>query len=302
MKPILFAALLLAALLSSAAPLPAAEPPLPAPDDVPALYLLRKAAATIIPVERRHGLDAYAVATAAGPQMVYVTPDGGAFLTGLLYNADGHPVSAAQLAAARPLLSESVATTAVVVEPATSPAVPPPTAPQSPGDALLAALEAAAGFHVAPEGMAPFPTAPEITVVVDPRCPYCKRLYQALDAGPLRQGRLRLRIVPLGILGNASVGEATALLAAPDPAAAWRAHAAGTTPLVAPDPDTLSPDLTRSLAGNHSIFQRQLAPAGANLVPLTIYRNAAGRVRLIKGVPNSLDALLADLPPATPAS
>ena len=83
--------------------------------------------------------------------------------------------------------------------------------------AEVAALAAkAAGFTVGHAG-------PRIVAFEDPNCSAC-HLFMRAVAGDIQAGKLRVRVIPVGMVKPDSARRAAAILAAKHPAEAWRAN------------------------------------------------------------------------------
>ncbi|MCE5387423.1 MAG: thioredoxin fold domain-containing protein [Acidithiobacillus sp.] len=57
---------------------------------------------------------------------------------------------------------------------------------------------------------------PVVYLFLDPNCPYCHQVYTWLQ-NPVREGKIRLRVVVVGFLSPTSLPKAAAILAAKDP-------------------------------------------------------------------------------------
>ena len=246
-----------------APPSPAATTRTAHPPDVPAMVrALRSKGIQVIPLGRHGKLEGWLVELAAdNSYTLYTSPEGYA-VAGLLYGPDGALLTAGQLAASgrNP------------VRPGKSPASSPP-APADDGADLLARAALAAGFTLGREG-------PSVTLFGDPTCPWSRSAAATLADRAL-QGDLRLRIIPVGVLGERSRQLAAAILAHARPDQAWFGHVAG-------DPT----DAARAqLAANNAAFDAW----GENFVPLIAWRSADGKIRRHTGEIGDIDAWLAEI-------
>ena len=129
--------------------------------------------------------------------------------------------------------------------------------PQSPdAEALFTRSHSAFGFSVGRSG-------PAAVVFADPACRWSRAAVTRLARAAL-DGRLRLRVIPVGVLGAASAREAAAVATARDPALAWFEGA----------PGPASPEGGRRIARNNALFDAW----GAGAVPLIAWRARDGRV------------------------
>ena len=185
------------------------------------------------------GLSGHFVELADGDAYgLYLTPDGHA-VAGLLYGPDGTLVTGSQIAAARgaagggaiparAALGEAGIDDVVAADPTVfahgyeyGPDVPGTDSPgtevpgaEAPGiDMLFERSGAAFGFTLGRSG-------PLVVLFADPACRWSRAAVARLGR-PALDGRLRLHVVPVGVLGAASAREAAAIASAPDPALAW---------------------------------------------------------------------------------
>ena len=143
--------------------------------------------------------------------------------------------------------------------------------PQTPeAEALFARSHSAFGFSVGRSG-------PAAVVFADPACRWSRAAVTRLARAAL-DGRLRLRVIPVGVLGAASAREAAAIASGSDPALAW---------FEGPD-ERASPEGGRRIARNNALFDAW----GAGAVPLIAWRAGDGRVAQRVGDVEDVDAWL----------
>ncbi len=283
--------LLVASLLASASP---PVPPAAAHDETAVaagqgsslITALRAGGARIMALGERGGLEGHFVELSEGDAYgLYLTADGHA-VAGLLYGPDGRLLTGRQIAAASGGRSAAVETIAeeragraardsevsdaggrLGTEESAGGAVdfahayadgPNASAVEAPGQAvpLLQRSLDAFGFSLGRAG-------PLIAVFADPGCRWSRSTVARLG-GLALDGRLRLRVVPVGVLGAASAREAAAIASVADPALAWfegtyvAATAAG----------------ARRIERNNALFDAWEAGA----VPLIAWRARDGRI------------------------
>lgn len=235
---------------------------------------LRANGARVLALGERGGLDGHLVELADGDAYgLYLTADGHA-LAGLLYGPDGALLTASQIAAAGGSRgrNEVVPTDDARLlahgydERAAIDGV----------DALFERSGSAFGFTLGRTG-------PRIVVFADPACRWSRSAVARLG-GPALDGRLRLRlrVVPVGVLGAASAREAASIASAPDPALAWFE---GTN---VPG----SPAGAQRIARNNALFEVW----GARTVPLIAWRARDGRILHRLGDLDDVEAWLEALP------
>ena len=205
---------------------------------------LKEKGASIRPLGERGGLAGHLVTLSGGESYtLYLTPDGHA-VAGLLYDPGGGLVTSRQLAGSPPAT-----------------AAPRDGAqPAGPGSAaaLFRDTLSAFGFTIGARG-------PIVAVFADPGCRWSSATVAAL-AGEARRGEIRLRVVPLGLLGGTSAARAAAVASSSDPAAAWFDPAQASEP---------RPDGALAVERNDWIFDRWRKGG----VPLILWRRPAdGRI------------------------
>ena len=266
--------------------------------DLPVVAALRANGAQVTDLGERGGLSGHLVELSDGDAYgLYVTPDGHA-VAGLLYGPDGTLLTGRQIAAARSNGgSVAEATSALPVrDPAAAGEVSgggglrggeapsvgairlahayadDPAAPGS--DALLEQSVSAFGFTLGRAG-------PAVVVFADPGCRWSRAAVVRLARLAL-DGKLRLHVIPVGVLGAASAREAAAVAAAADPAIAWFERSAGPA----------DSEGGRRIARNNALFDAW----GAGAVPLIAWRGRDGRVARQVGDIDDLHAWLEVLP------
>ena len=222
--------------------------------DEPAMVAaLRERGARILALGERGGLSGHFVELADGEAYgLYLTPDGHA-VAGLLYGPDGTLVTGRQIAAARgstgggigantarPAVDSTdnheisvsgrshggdeplIERTLQLTEPARLAhlyrdelEVPNAEAPDTEvyTEVLFERSASAFGFTLGRSG-------PLVLLFADPACRWSRSAAARLGRAAL-DGRLRLRVIPVGVLGAASAREAAAIASATDPALAW---------------------------------------------------------------------------------
>ena len=262
--------------------------------EAPVIAALRANGATILALGERGGLDGHFVELADGDAYgLYVTPDGHA-VVGLLYAPDGALVTGRQIAAARNVAADETAAVRSVSDSAGSvedfiPARRDAGSVSRPArmahlytdesyvpdaEALFERSASAFGFTLGRSG-------PQVVVFGDPACRWSRSAVARLGQAAL-DGRLRLRVVPVAVLGAASAREAAAIASAPDPALAWFEGSVAQA----------GPAGGRRIAGNNALYDRW----GADAVPLIAWRGADGDIARQLGDIEDIGAWLEALP------
>ena len=132
------------------------------------------------------------------------------------------------------------------------------------------------------------PSAPPLYVFMDPTCHFCHDYFSALMQTYVPQNAVQLRVIPVGILSDKSKQEAALIASAIDPAAAWTSAETGDTSTL---PATPKPDMAQKLNDN----QRLMSQWNFRGTPGSVYRGADGKVKVVYGLPQNLDQVIADL-------
>lgn len=116
-----------------------------------------------------------------------------------------------------------------------------------------------------------------IYVFTDPNCPYCKRFWN--DAQPwVKSGKVQLRHIPVGVLGESSRKKAAYILAAKDQAAALIGNESGKTPA---KENAIADAQAKQLDANLQLMSQ----VGASGTPAILYQDETGMLQLHPGAP-----------------
>jgi thiol:disulfide interchange protein DsbG len=239
------------------------------------------------------GLEGWMVVMRGNQQFFYVTPDKKALLSGVLYGEDGQLVTTLQLqrleSGDKGLINQFVdgnspAMAGRTVPQAGSAATPSASdyANLSPSEQLLLTVERGNWIALGDKN------APVVYSFIDPQCPHCHEFINDLRRGFLKRGMIQLRVVPVGLMNADSLKQAAYLLSAPDAENVFYKHLDG-------DKEALPVNNTFNTDGvelNIDIMRGW----GLDVTPFSIYRDAAGKVKILKGLPSRLDELMSDLP------
>ena len=253
-------------------------PPLPEP-----LQKLAAEGAQMRYLGRDLGFDGWVSVKNGQEQYFYVAPDTGTFFLGLLFNKNGRAVTFDQIKRLQgkgdPLFNPAEA-------PSQKAEMKDETAPVtskvlSPAERLFQAAEGAQGIKLGAD------TAPVVYMFIDPQCPHCKDFLKDLRKDYIESGRLQVRIIPVGVLGDKSLKMAASLLTFPDAGARLWRLIDGDESAVPADP---AAD-TRPVAANIKIMQDWKLTA----TPLTLYRDKTGKIKLIQGRAKNPEDMMQDL-------
>lgn len=196
--------------------------------------------------EAPSGLQGYAGLYQGRPYTLYLTADQQHVLIGSLVDAEGEDLSAA-------VIEEKI------------------SGPQS--KLVWQSLEEKA--HWIAEGNADAKRI--VYVFTDPNCPYCKRFWN--DAQPwVKSGKVQLRHIPVGVLGESSRKKAAYILSAKDPVKALVDNESGKTPAKENDiKDQQSTQLDSNL--------QLMTQVGASGTPAILYLDSTGMLQMHPGAP-----------------
>lgn len=192
------------------------------------------------------GLTGYTALYNGRPLALYVTEDGKHALIGSLLNAEGDDLTGA-------ILEEKV------------------SRPQS-----KVMWEKLKGSTWIADGSDKAETI--VYAFTDPNCPYCKRFWN--DARPwVDAGKVQIRHVMVGTLGESSQKKAAFLLTAKDQKAALKGNESGKAP--AQEAKSIEAEQRAQLDDN----QQLMASLGASGTPAILYLDATGMMQMHPGAP-----------------
>lgn len=231
---------------------------------------------------REHGLDSWITIKNGQEQYFYVLPDRSAFVMGVLFDKDGKLLTVNQvqrLQAQGDTLLDQLAEDSAGAS-AQAPDQKDAFEFKSPAERLFFDIE---NSNWVPLGQA---VAPVAYAFVDPQCPHCHSLINDLREDYLPQGKIQLRIIPVGFKDETRA-QAAFLMATPNPQERWFRHMDG-------DKDALPAKAEINQQG----VQKNLAVMQSwefSVTPLIVYRAKDGSVKIVQGRPKDLPGMIADL-------
>ncbi len=230
---------------------------------------------------RDYGLDAWLTIKNGQEQYFYVLPDKSAFLMGVLFDAKGKLVTVDQVQKLQTQgdslmdqLADGFSDAADKVTKEENKAF------ESPSERLYNDLGDSNWMPLGQTG------APVMYAFIDPQCPHCHEFINDLRKEYLDKGKVQLRMVPIGFKEE-TIAQAAYLLAAPDPQARWYRHMDGDATALPAKSEINQQGVQRNLAIMHSWK--------FDVTPLIVYRAKDDSVKIIKGRPKDLPALINDL-------
>ncbi len=252
--------------------------PLPVPpkvENIPALKVFaEESGAAVEFVTRQHGVDMWVATKGDVMQVIHTTPDGqGMLMNGFLFSPEGRLVTDQILedyAAGKVLsIDEKVNTVQTKQE------------PKTPGDKLWSDL---GNSHYIEFGSK---SAPLVYTFVDPFCPHCKLFWSNISAPYVNEGRVRIRLVPVGVLGEESANVASYILRQNDRQQAWLALVAQTM-----DASVLQTKGDLSMIfDNFKLMQKWKMSS----TPFSVYKGSDGKVKMYRGNPDDIIDLVSQI-------
>lgn len=228
----------------------------------PAEQHLVKSGSTIVSrFASTSGLTALVADNGKEQRLFYEPADGRSLIMGIVFDAQGHNVTQADMAKAQ---ASSPAPASVGGE-----AAAPAPATAADAHAILARASKSAWIQDGTKGKV-------LYAIFDPNCPYCHRLHDALRPY-VAAGKVQVRWIPVSILTDSGSGTIAATFEAKDPSSALTLafnHA------LAPAP--MTPRIKLAIAKNVLL----LRDTGYNGVPILMYESD-GRPAMHWGLPTS---------------
>lgn len=275
---------LIAALTATAAASAQDSAPVSLPDLPPPIQNLVDEGAQIRFLGKSHGFDSWLTVKNGQEQYFYVLPDGSAFVMGVLFDRKGQLVTVDQVQKLRSqgdTLLDTLAEDTAEAEAKAAAAATPEF--KTPSERLYYELENSNWVTLGTS------KAPVLYAFIDPQCPFCHDFVQALRSGNyLKDGKVQVRLIPVG-LRDETRAQAAFLLAAPNPEERFYKHLDG-------DKDALPARADISEQG----VQRNLALMQAwefDVTPMVFYRSQDKTIKIVRGKPQDVAALIADLAP-----
>lgn len=230
---------------------------------------------------RDYGVDAWITVKNGKEQYFYVLPDKKAFLMGVMFDESGKLVTVEQVSRLQEkgddmlnILADDYSATA---EQASN---EDKFEFKTPSEQLFYDIENSNWIPMGAQG------APVMYAFIDPQCPHCHAMLDDLKTDYIDDGRVQLRIIPIGFREETRAQSAF-LLAAPNPQERLFNYMGGD--------DSALP--ARSEINQQGV-QRNLALMQSwkfDVTPMVVYRSKAGDVKIVRGRPQDIPGLVEDL-------
>ncbi len=252
-------------------------PSLPAP-----IQNLADEGAQIRFLGKDYGVEGWVAIKNGQEQYFYVLPKSGGFLSGILFDEKGKAVTIAQVDRLREQ-SDGKLLDILASDPISNQVTESSKAEKyefkTPAEQLFYDVENSNWIPIGKAG------TPLFYSFIDPQCPHCHQMMRELKEY-ITAGKAQVRIIPIG-LREETKAQAAFLLAAPSPETLWWKYLDG-------DKDALPAKKELNQQGvqrNLSIMQSWKLDA----TPFVIYRDKNKKIKMVRGKPKDIKALIADL-------
>lgn len=255
---------------------PEALPDLPAP-----IQNLVNEGAQIRYLGKEQGYDSWITIKNGQEQYFYVPPGGKRFFMGVMFDDTGKLVTVEQVQKLREKEGASLDALAddFGFNPANTKSEKTSLEFKTPSEQMYYDIENANWVPLGENG------APLLYAFIDPQCPHCHDFIEDLKT-EIDGGKVQLRMVMVGLRPE-TVAQAAYLLAAPDPQGRWWKHMEGDKDALPVVSDINQQGVQRNLA----VMQSWKFSA----TPMVVYRARDGSVKIVRGRPQDIKGLLADL-------
>lgn len=230
-----------------------------------------------------HGVEGWVAIKNGQEQYFYVLPNDGGFISGILFDAKGKAVTIDQVRRLRSqgdnLLDQLTADSPETISSVADATDTKKYEFKTPSEQLFHDIETSNWVPIGKAG------TPLIYSFIDPQCPHCHDMMK--DMQPLIDaGRMQVRMVPVGFKDETRA-QAAFLMATPSPERVWWAHMSGDETALPARRDINQQGVQR----NMSVMQSWKL----TVTPLIVYRAKDNSVKIIRGKPRDLEALIGDI-------
>lgn len=230
-----------------------------------------------------HGVEGWIAIKNGQEQYFYVLPNDGGFVSGILFDARGKPVTIDQVRRLR-AQGDDLLDQLTADSPEQSTNIADATEAKkyefkTPSEQLFSDIESSNWVPLGKAG------TPLFYSFIDPQCPHCHSMLG--DMKPLiDSGRVQVRMIPVGFKEETKA-QAAYLLATPAPERVWWAHMGGDETALPARKEINQQGVQR----NMSVMQSWKL----SVTPLIIYRGQDDKVKIIRGKPKDIEAFINDL-------
>ena len=261
----------------------------------PVLTSIQKAGAKLYYLGARFGMDGWFIVKDGQVQIAYSTPDNKGALVGALFGEDGENITSLQvgnLVKNNKEVADLIATAqkeqaaiSQVGTPSAAASAPTsstlPSTPLSPGERLFHDLSLASTVVVGNS------SAPEIMMVMDPRCPHCQATWKALRES-VTKGTIHIRMIPIGGQDTDNERAAAVFLGTSDPLTAWDKYVSGDFSTLAGQPSEAA---LAAIRANHAVIDNW----SIKTTPYIVYRAKDGKIKIVMGEVLKIGSIFTDM-------
>lgn len=229
---------------------------------------------------RDYNMDAWLTIKGGQEQYFYVLPDKSAFLMGVLFDNKGKLVTVQQVQKLQQQAGGDKLLDTLTGELGTENDKKTMKEFETPSEQMFNDIENANWVPLGQTG------APVAYAFVDPQCPHCHELLNDLRKDYIEAGKINLRLVPIGFKDE-TIAQAAYLLASPNPQERWFRHLDGDKEALPAKTEINQQGVQRNLAVMHSWK--------FDVTPLIVYRAKDNSVKIVRGRPKDIPALISDL-------
>ncbi len=232
-----------------------------------------------------HGVEGWVAIKNGQEQYFYVLPNDGGFISGILFNSKGKIVTIDQVNRLRKqsggevldMLAEDIWGDVEKKEVTKSKSKKYEF--KTPSEQLYWDIENSNWVPIGRAG------TPMMYSFIDPQCPHCHKMMENLRKH-IEAERVQVRLIPIG-LREETRAQAAFLLAAPSPEKIWWRYMDGDETALPAKRELNQQGVQRNL----SIMQSWKLDA----TPFVVYRGKDGKVKMVRGNPKDINALIDDL-------
>lgn len=229
---------------------------------------------------RDYNMDAWLTIKGGQEQYFYVLPDRSAFLMGVLFDSKGKVVTVQQVQKLQQQAGDDKLLDTLTGDLGSAQEKKVTKEFETPSEQMFDDIENA---NWVPLGQ---PGAPVAYAFVDPQCPHCHEFVKELRKDYIEAGKINLRLVPIGFKDE-TIAQAAFLLATPNPQERWFKHMDGDKEALPAKSEINQQGVQRNLAIMHSWK--------FDVTPLIVYRAKDNSVKIVRGRPKDIPAMIADL-------
>lgn len=246
----------------------------PKAEQIPGLMVLKNQLnAKIDYIGRRYSVDMWLASKGDATQVIYTTLDGRGLLTnGFLFDSEGNVVTEKDMANVNLDEPSYVEQSVQEFKDSTK------SVSEEPSVRLWRDLSHSSFIQFGSEN------APVLYMIADAHCPFCKKYWKELEPF-VDSGMLQVRVIPVGILGDASVETGAQILSQIDKQGAWMKVANDNFEPTGSNPTAEAKEM---IDINTKIMQNW----NMSSTPFSIYQDKFGKVLMLRGYTQDIQKIV----------